>query len=78
MTGESELYESLAMVTSRPAQAMGQNSAEIAVGKTADLVVVDCQTMLEAVVSPPARLGTFKNGRLIVKTEINRSWYDLS
>lgn len=75
MTGESELYESLAMVTSRPARAMGLDGGEIAVGKTADLVVVDCQTMLEAVVSPPARLGTFKNGRLVIKTEIKRSWY---
>ncbi|MEM7118256.1 MAG: amidohydrolase family protein [Chloroflexota bacterium] len=77
MTGESELYESLAMVTARPSRAMGLGGGKIGVGKTADLVVVDCQTMLEAVVSPPARLGTFKNGRLIVKTEIKRSWYDL-
>ena len=64
MTGDDELLASLAMVCG-PA---------LAVGCLADLVVVDCLTLREAVTQVPPRLATFKRGRCVVRTEITRTW----
>lgn len=75
MTGTSELYESLEMVTTRPAHCLGMADYGIGVGNVADLVVLDCQQRLDAVLAPPPRLATFKSGQLIVETEIHRTWF---
>lgn len=40
----------------------------------ADLVVIDAERLIEAALSPPARLATFKNGKMIVRTRIERTW----
>ncbi len=78
MTGEAELYASLAMVSSNPARAFGSDLPTIvAVGQVADLVVVEAASVLETVLYPPARLGTFKAGRLVVKTTIEQEWHDI-
>jgi cytosine deaminase len=78
MSGEAELYTSLRMVTHHPAQVLGLPAYGLAKGATADLVVLDTTRVLEAVTSPPPRLATFKAGRLLVQTRIERSWYDPS
>ena len=75
MTGKAELYQSLAMTISEPAHAFYGQPRLIANGQPADLVIIDSKSILEAIVSPPARLGTFKAGRLIVKTDFERRWY---
>lgn len=75
LTGEAELYRSLQMVTSHPAKALGLPNYGIVVGMRADLVVLDGYGLLESVLSPPPRLATFKAGRLIVRTNIERTWH---
>lgn len=77
LTGEAELYTSLAMVSRNPARAFGgELPTEIAVGQPADLVVVEAETVLDTVLYPPARLATFKAGKLVVKTTIEQEWYE--
>lgn len=75
LSGTAEIQESLQMVTSRPAQALGLPDYGIGVGKRADLVVLDTTTYLDAVTALPPRLATFKNGRLLVRTQTDRQWH---
>ena len=74
MSGEAELYASLQMVTTHAAQTLGLPRYGLAPGMDADLVVLDATQVLEAVLSPPPRLATFKAGRLVVRTSIERDW----
>lgn len=74
MTGEEELYTCVDLVTRHPAQAFGEAPGEIMEGAVADLVVVDAKRVLDAVVSPPARLATFKAGKPVVRTAIEQTW----
>lgn len=74
MTGEAELYTSLDMVTTQPAQAFGHSNIGLIEDAPADFVVVDTYTVLDAILHPPERLATFKNGQPIVRTEIQRQW----
>jgi cytosine deaminase len=79
MSGEAELYACLQMVTANAARALVlQGDYGLAAGRRADLVIVDATRVLDAVVSPPPRLGTFKAGRLVVKTDVRRTWNDAS
>ena len=76
MTGESELRDCLEMVTTRAASTMGFNNYKgITVGSRADFVVLDTDHWLDAVISPPPRLATIKDGKLIVETKIERRWH---
>lgn len=75
LSGTAEIQESLHMVTSRPAQALGLHDYGIGVGNRADLVVLDTTTCLEAVTTIPPRLATFKNGQLLVRTHSERRWH---
>lgn len=75
LSGEGEIQQSLQMVTHNPAQALGLPNYGVAVGKCADLVVVDTTACLEAVTTMPPRLATFKNGRLLVQTHTERHWH---
>lgn len=74
MTGADELYACVDLVTRHPARAFGEASGAIVAGAVADLVVVDARRVLDAVVSPPARLGTFKAGKPVVRTKIEQRW----
>jgi cytosine/creatinine deaminase len=74
MTGEAELYTVLEMVTANPARVLGIDSYGIHPGATADLVILDSHRVLDAVTAPPPRLATFKHGRRIVHTTIERVW----
>ena len=58
-----DLRECLAMVTDRSARLMRIDSYGIAVGKAADLVVLDCRTPEQAVAELSAPLYGFKRGR---------------
>ncbi|MEM7029896.1 MAG: amidohydrolase family protein [Chloroflexota bacterium] len=78
LTGEMELYTSLNMVSKFPAQAMSNSNYGLEDGCIADLVVVDTTRVLNAVVSPPSRLATFKAGQLIVKTTVEQTWPSLT
>lgn len=75
LSGEAEIQQSLQMVTYNPAQALGLADYGIAIGKRADLVVVDTTAYLEAVTTIPPRLATFKDGRLLVQTHTERHWH---
>jgi cytosine/creatinine deaminase len=70
MTGEAQLYDSLSMVTDRPARLLGLPDHRIRVDAPADLVILDAERVLDAVTAPPHRLATFKRGRRIVRTEV--------
>ncbi|MGB0385064.1 MAG: amidohydrolase family protein [Ardenticatenaceae bacterium] len=75
MSGETQLYTNLHMVTTHPAKTLGLSNYGLAVGMSADLVVIDAYRLLQAVLSPPARLATLKAGRLVVQTKIERTWH---
>jgi cytosine deaminase len=75
MSGEAELYASLRMVTANPARALGLDSRGIVPGAQADLVVTDARSVLDTVICPPARLATFKAGRLLVRSTVERAWH---
>jgi cytosine/creatinine deaminase len=74
MTGESQLYATLGMVTDRPARLLGLPDYGIHPGAPADLVILDAERVLNTVTAPPRRLATFKRGRLIVRTQIAHEW----
>ncbi|MBX3015624.1 MAG: amidohydrolase family protein [Caldilineaceae bacterium] len=75
LSGTAEIYQSLAMVTTNPAQTIGLADYGIAMGQRADLVVLDTTSCLAAVTTVPPRLATFKAGRLLVRTQSERTWY---
>ncbi len=75
LSGEAEIEQSLQMVTTHPAQTLGLTHYGIAVGKRADLVILDSTHLGEAVTTIPPRLATFKAGRLLVRTQIERHWH---
>ena len=74
LTGDEELRTSLDMVTTRPARAFGAANVGLHEGATADCVILDTREPLDAVLFPPPRLATFKRGRLVVRTRIEREW----
>jgi cytosine deaminase len=74
MSGAGGLAASLEMVTTRAARALALADYGLAPGRAADLVVLDCRELPEAVLSPPPRLATFKAGRLIVQTTHAQTW----
>ncbi|MBI3960354.1 MAG: amidohydrolase family protein [Chloroflexi bacterium] len=74
LTGTDELRACLEMVTTRAARALGLDANGLREGAPADLLVLDACDAQEAVTAPPPRLATFKNGRLIVRTQTEREW----
>ncbi len=74
MSGTAELYECLAMVTRHAAKCLGFSGDGVVIGQTADLVVVDCKQVIDAVLAPLPRLATFKRRQLLVETEWSRKW----
>jgi cytosine/creatinine deaminase len=74
MTGASELEACLNMVSSNAAEVLGLENYGLFEGAKADLVVVDAVNTMNMLAGVPDRLATFKNGELIVRTEIHRTW----
>jgi cytosine/creatinine deaminase len=76
MTGAKELETCLNMITSNAAEVMGLENYGLFEGGKADLVVVDAVNVMNMLAGVPERLATFKNGELIVRTEVHRTWRD--
>jgi cytosine/creatinine deaminase len=77
MTGDKELEACLAMITSNAAEVLGLENYGLFEGGKADLVVVDAVNIMNTLAGVPERLATFKNGELVVRTEIHRTWRDV-
>jgi cytosine/creatinine deaminase len=77
MTGAKELETCLNMITSNAAEVMGLENYGLFEGGKADLVVVDAVNVMNLLAGVPERLATFKNGELVVRTEIQRTWRDV-
>jgi cytosine/creatinine deaminase len=77
MTGAKELESCLTMVTSNAAEIMGLENYGLFEGGKADLVVVDAVNVMNMLAGVPERLATFKNGELIVRTELHRTWSNI-
>lgn len=68
----------LDLVTANAATIFGGAPARIAAGLPADLVVTDTLDPERVIAAPPARLATFKGGRLVVRTSIEQDWLALN
>ncbi|MFN8442291.1 MAG: amidohydrolase family protein [Caldilineaceae bacterium] len=66
MSGSEEIAACLQMVSSNPAKTFYGNREGIVEGAKADLVILDTQCIAEMVPQLPTRLGTFKDGKLVV------------
>ena len=75
LSGEAEVRASLAMVTNYPARLLKLSAQGVRTGAPADLVIVDTVEPLHSVTTVPPRLATFKQGKLLVQTTIDRQWY---
>lgn len=62
----------LAMATTRAAQAMGLNNHGLEVGKTADLIILDVETVTEAIATAHPGRTVVKNGNVIAQSKLNR------
>ena len=67
-----DIAECFHMVTSRAAQLMNLSGYGLKAGNDADIVVLDCQTVHEAVRELPPVLSVFKRGRRTVTREAAR------
>ncbi len=67
-----DIAECFHMVTSRAAQLMNLDGYGLKAGNDADIVVLDCQTVHEAVRELPPVLSVFKRGRRTVTREAAR------
>jgi len=76
LSGEAEIATCLHIVTTHPARTLGLTDYGLHIGAAADLVVLNTDSLKTAILAPPARLATFKVGRLVVRTEITRHWED--
>ncbi|HLO04028.1 MAG TPA: amidohydrolase family protein, partial [Symbiobacteriaceae bacterium] len=65
--GADDLPTVLPMITSNPAKAMKLSGYGIAVGCSADLVLLDTKRVADAVIDQPARLLVTKRGRVTVR-----------
>jgi cytosine deaminase len=65
----ADLRDCFAMITGRPAQLMRLRDYGVAVGKCADLVVLDAVSPEMAVAEVAPVLYAFKNGRMTVSRE---------
>jgi cytosine/creatinine deaminase len=78
MTGAKELETCINMVTSNAAEILGLENYGLFEGGKADLVVVDAVNVMNMLAGVPERLATFKNSELVVRTEIQRTWSNVS
>ncbi|KAF1297800.1 N-acyl-D-amino-acid deacylase [Enterococcus sp. JM4C] len=67
--GSDDLPTVLPMITENPAKALGLKDYGLAVGKNADLVLLDTTSIATALIDFPERAYVIKNGRVTVKVE---------
>ena len=74
--GAADLPTVLPMITTNPAKALGLDDYGIEVGKKANLVLLDTESVTNAVIDLPTRLFVIKSGKVTVETtktvKINR------
>ncbi|WP_288129702.1 amidohydrolase family protein [Microbulbifer sp.] len=63
----------LSMLTTNPAKALRLNNYGLAVGKDADLVLLDTRAVSDVILDLPARLMVLKRGRVVATFEQRRS-----
>lgn len=63
----------LPMLTTRPARALGLKDYGLAVGKDADLVLMDTRAVSDVILDLPARLMVLKRGKVVATAEHRRS-----
>lgn len=78
LTGLHELVLPLEMVTNRAAEVLGLTAYGLFEGAQADLVVLNTKGLVECLAVIPERLATFRKGQLVVRSELKRSWADMS
>lgn len=66
--GADDLPSVLPMLTTNAAKAIGLNDYGLAVGKKADMVLLDSTSVATCVIDVPERLFVIKNGKVIVET----------
>lgn len=67
---ERELTEALAMVTYRAAAVVGLKEYGLSPGCRGDVVVLDCRSPVEAIVSRPRPLLVVRRGKVAVPSEV--------
>ncbi|GGC90381.1 amidohydrolase family protein [Enterococcus wangshanyuanii] len=67
--GADDLPTVLPMITENPAKALGLKDYGLAVGKKADLVLLDTQAVATALIDFPERSYVIKNGKVTVKVD---------
>ena len=74
MSGLDQIHRIFDTVTVNPARALGiSESYGIAEGKKADFVILDCETIMDAIRLSPARLYVIKQGRVVSRTQPPKS-----
>jgi cytosine deaminase len=73
MTSHEEMLETLEMVTTRPARALGLKDYGLEVGASADLIVLDAYSKIASVTVFPERLMVFKSGQVVSSTSMTRT-----
>lgn len=69
MSGYNEMMRLIEMITTNPAKAFGATDYGIKVGNTADLVVFDAPTAIDAIRLVAKRYLVIKNGKAITQTK---------
>jgi len=67
---ERELTEALAMVTYRAAAVVGLKEYGLSPGCRGDVVVLDCRSPVEAIISRPRPLLVVRRGKVVVRSEV--------
>lgn len=75
--GAADLPTVLPMITENPARAIGLTDYGLAVGKQADLVLLDTKVKNNSVIDIPERLYVVKNGRITVENTRTTRVYSL-
>ncbi|AZS13151.1 amidohydrolase family protein [Paenibacillus motobuensis] len=66
--GADDLHTVLPMITTNPAKALDLKGYGIAVGNNADLVLLDSESVTNAIIDVPTRLFVIKSGKVTVET----------
>lgn len=74
LVSERGLGDALGLVTDRAASLLGLVDYGLFEGARADLLVLRARRPLEAVATIPPRLGVFRRGKLLLQSEVRRTW----
>jgi cytosine/creatinine deaminase len=66
--GADDLHTVLPMITTNPAKAIGLQGYGLQVGSNADMVLLDTESVTNAIIDTPSRLFVIKNGKVTVET----------